>query len=134
MSAASSGAGAGHFLFETIGRNDDVLRFVADISGTRLAESGSHNPSTSLASVPSDASFPLESERDRLVPLQPSIARMSREALGLTAIRLASLPRLAADLRGGGTLAGSQIAAGFITKAEGFSFVGPMGAVAGKVG
>jgi hypothetical protein len=123
VSAASSGVGAGHFLFETIGRDDDVLRFVADIAGTQFVEGRSLNPSTGIASVPPDASFPLEPERDHLISLQPSVARMSGETLGLTAIRLASLPRLAAGLLGGGTLAGSQIAAGFITKAHGFRFV-----------
>jgi len=120
VSAASSGAGAGHFLFETIGRDEDVLRFVADIAGTRLAESGSQNPATGLASVPSDASFPLESERHRLVPLQTSIAQMSLGTLGLTAVRLSSLPPLAADLRGGFPSGSSRISAGYVTKSEGF--------------
>ena len=120
VSASSSGDGGGSFLFETIGRDPDVLHLIADIVGNHQPEGQGPLPLGGFDASSPHASFPMDSEGAELDRLKPSVSRMSRSTLGLTASRLVGLSRVAADLRGEVTPAGAQIVAGIITKADGF--------------
>ena len=129
VSASSSGDGGGSVLFETIGRDPDVLHFISVLAGSPRSESeGSPSSEDFDAGVP-DASFPLESERADIARLRPSIAGMSRGTLGLTSTRLVGLSRMAEDFRGARALPGSRIIGGLVTRAEGFRFLDDMNAV-----